>query len=71
MLETLLKKAAHRCKMKGIVFKQGSQSMDLVCTPDKLCLLKNYVWHDILVNRSVREKEMEKWISAERKSFFK
>lgn len=32
MLETLLKKAAHRCKMKGIVFKRGSQSMDLVCT---------------------------------------
>ncbi|WP_046176050.1 TrmB family transcriptional regulator [Domibacillus indicus] len=39
--------------------------------PVHIYLLENYVWHDILVNRLVTEKEMEKWISAERDEFFK
>jgi hypothetical protein len=33
-------------------------------------LLENYIWHDILVNRLVKEKEMETWISRERDEFF-
>ncbi|WP_050181899.1 TrmB family transcriptional regulator [Domibacillus robiginosus] len=112
MLQPLLKKAAHRCKMKGIVFQveQPIRGLDVhrqtsfveeigqdkwfilsidgkemlygpsveqratafyTDDPVHIYLLENYVWHDILVNRLVKEKEMEKWISAERESFFK
>ncbi|WP_046180227.1 TrmB family transcriptional regulator [Domibacillus tundrae] len=111
MLEPLLKEAAHRCKMKGIVFQvinpitgldlhrqtsfveqighkkwfilsvDGSEMLygpsveqrdNAFYTDDPvhIYLLENYVWHDILVNRLVKEKEMENWISAERDAFF-
>lgn len=111
MLEPLLKEAAHRCKMKGIVFQveEPIQGLDLhretsfvegigerkwfilsvdgremlygpsveqrdiafhTDDPVHIYLLENYVWHDILVNRLVKEKQMEQWISAERDEFF-
>jgi sugar-specific transcriptional regulator TrmB len=111
LLESLLKEAAHRCKMKGIVFQvadpidgfdlhrqtnfieQIGQKKWFILSidgkemlygpsveqrdtafytddPVHIYLLENYVWHDILVNRLVKEKEMEKWISAERDEFF-
>ncbi|OMP68035.1 hypothetical protein BTO28_03515 [Domibacillus epiphyticus] len=38
--------------------------------PVHIYLLENYIWHDILVNRIVKEKVMETWISRERDEFF-
>lgn len=41
--------------------------------PVHICLLEDYVWHDVLVNRLVRrsEDELEDWITKERNSFFR
>ncbi len=40
--------------------------------PVHIYLLEDYVWHDVLVNRLVRrsKKDLEKWITNERKAFF-
>jgi sugar-specific transcriptional regulator TrmB len=40
--------------------------------PVHVYLLENYIWHDILVNRIVKEseKELDSWIPFERKKFF-
>ncbi|PEL13315.1 TrmB family transcriptional regulator [Bacillus sp. AFS017336] len=40
--------------------------------PVHIYLLEDYVWHDVLVNRLVRrsQDDLEKWITAERKTFF-
>lgn len=41
--------------------------------PVHIYLLEDYVWHDVLVNRLVRrsQDELEKWITTERRIFFK
>ncbi|MGP7816427.1 TrmB family transcriptional regulator [Niallia sp. 01092] len=40
--------------------------------PIHIYLLENYIWHDILVNRLVKESKgnHDKWISKEREDFF-
>ncbi len=40
--------------------------------PIHIRLLEDYIWHDVLVNRLVRQsdKKLEEWISAGRRQFF-
>ncbi|MBK3493295.1 TrmB family transcriptional regulator [Viridibacillus sp. YIM B01967] len=40
--------------------------------PVHIYLLENYIWHDILVNRLVKNQDaiVEKWIATEREQFF-
>lgn len=40
--------------------------------PVHIYLLEDYVWHDVLVNRLVRQSkdDLEQWITKERKKFF-
>ncbi|MGG3521493.1 helix-turn-helix domain-containing protein [Bacillus pseudomycoides] len=40
--------------------------------PVHIYLLENYIWHDILVNRLVRDSDqnMDSWIAPEREKFF-
>lgn len=41
--------------------------------PVHIYLLENYIWHDILVNRLIKEtkkEDTENWISKERDDYF-
>ncbi|MDM5248506.1 MULTISPECIES: TrmB family transcriptional regulator [unclassified Lysinibacillus] len=40
--------------------------------PVQIYLLEDYIWHDVLVNRLLKrdDKELEEWITKERKAFF-
>lgn len=54
----------HSTEQKGTAFYTDD--------PVHVYLLENYIWHDILVNRLVRENEqdLDSWISPERDRFF-
>ncbi|MGE8205568.1 TrmB family transcriptional regulator [Heyndrickxia sp. NPDC080065] len=61
---------------KEMVYGHSTEQKDTAFYTDDpvhIYLLENYIWHDVLVNRIVKEnaEDFDSWIAPEREKFFK